>query len=76
MSVINRRYAVLGWTVWFLTKQIARRKARRALPGNGSGARRVIVPAALAATVATAVGAVVFWRRGRGGEPGQAQGAQ
>ena len=76
MSVFNRRYAVLGWTVWFLTKQIARRKARRAFAGDGNGVRRAIVPAALAATVATAVGALIFWRRARGGEPGQAQGAQ
>jgi hypothetical protein len=76
MTVFNRRYAVLGWTVWFLTKQIAKRKARRTLAADGNGGRRAIVPAALAATVATAVGALLFWRRVRGGHAGPAEGAQ
>jgi hypothetical protein len=74
MSVFSRRYAILGWTVWFLTKQYAKRKARRSLTGD-DGARRAIVPAALAASIATAAGVLIFWRRHRE-QPGSPEGAQ
>ena len=39
MSIINRRNAVLGWGVWQITKRVARRKAREAVPGTGDHAR-------------------------------------
>ena len=32
MSVVNRRNAVLGWATWKIAHNLARRKARQALP--------------------------------------------
>jgi hypothetical protein len=60
MSVFNRRNALLGWATWMLVKQKAKRDARRALPEKE---RRFFVPAAITAAVATAAGALLFWRR-------------
>ena len=62
MSVINRRNALIGWAAWSTAKQIAKHKARKQLRPE-RGARRIAVPAALAATTATVAGAVLFWRR-------------
>jgi hypothetical protein len=66
MSIVNRRNAILGWTVWTISKTAAKRKAKQAVTpeeGNGIPGKRVAVVSGLAATTG---GAVWFWRRRRG----------
>jgi hypothetical protein len=40
MSVINRRNAVLGWTVWQVGKRAAKHKANTAVPGRSGDSMR------------------------------------
>jgi MYXO-CTERM domain-containing protein len=65
MSIINRRNAVLGWSVWQVGKRAAKRKAKQAVPtGEKAGSKgKKIVPA-----IAAAGGALWFWRRRRSDE--------
>ncbi len=65
MGIVNRRNALLGWTVWKLGKRAARRKAKDAVPSREAAGKG---GAALAAGVAALVGVLSFWRRRRGTE--------
>ena len=65
MSILNRRNAVLGWTVWQVSKRVAKRKAKQALPGRIDDSRRPTKGAILSALAAVG-GAIWFWRRQRG----------
>ena len=65
MSIVNRRNAVLGWGVWTIGKNIAKRKAKSAAPSVESG--RPNKPL-WAVAIAGAVGALTFWRRRRDSE--------
>jgi ABC-type Co2+ transport system permease subunit len=67
MSIMNRRYAILGWSVWQIAKQVAKRKARAAAPGTGDHAG--LNKAAIAGILAAVVGALLFWRHKADGEP-------
>jgi hypothetical protein len=60
MAVINRRNAILGWSVWQLAKAIAKKKARDARPGTGEHAG--LNKGAIATILAAVIGAIVFWR--------------
>jgi hypothetical protein len=63
MSIVNKRNAVLGWSVWQVGKIAAKRKAKQALEvDEGRGRKKGVVLSALAA----AGGALWFWRRRRG----------
>ena len=66
MGLVNRRNAVLGWTVWQVGKRVAKRKAKDAVPGRVDDSMRPN-KSAIAATIATIGGALWFWRR-RGGD--------
>jgi hypothetical protein len=66
MGVLNRRNAVLGWAVWTMSKSAAKRKAKSAAPGRSDGSMRPN-KSAIAAALATAGGALWFWRRRGGG---------
>jgi hypothetical protein len=65
-GILNRRYAMLGWAVWMLVRQQAKRRARKALRTEGSSWRGRVT--ALSLGVATAVGLVFVWRKLRGGD--------
>jgi hypothetical protein len=65
MSVLNRRNAVLGWAVWTVSKSAAKRKAKSAAPSRANGSMRPN-KSAIAAALATAGGAVWYWRRRSG----------
>jgi len=65
VSIVNRRNAVLGWGVWTIGKNIAKRKAKSAAPSVESG--RPNKPL-WAVAIAGAVGALTFWRRRRDSE--------
>ena len=64
MGVINKRNALLGWTVWQVAKRAMKRKARAAVPGRAGDSKRP-KKRAMAAGLATLGGAVWFWRRRR-----------
>jgi hypothetical protein len=69
MGVVNRRNAVLGWTVWQAGKRVAKRKAKDAVPGRVDDTMRPN-KGAIVSGLAAAGGALWFWRRRRGGDGG------
>jgi hypothetical protein len=64
VSIVNRRNAVLGWSVWQVSKGVAKRKAKSSSKSDKGPPKKPIV----AVSVAGAVGALAFWRKRRGGE--------
>ena len=62
MGIVNRRNAVLGWSVWTIGKRVAKRKAKSAAPSVEGGKPNKSL---IAMGVAGAVGALTFWRRQR-----------
>ncbi|MHB8641594.1 MAG: hypothetical protein ACYDA3_01725 [Gaiellaceae bacterium] len=71
MKIVNRRNAVLGWTVWNVGKRMAKRKAKNALPGRSAGAKRPTKKPAILAAVA-ALGGLLFWRKKSADTPPEA----
>jgi len=67
MGIVNRRNAVLGWAVWNVGKRVAKRKAKEAVPSVDMETKRPNKPAAILASLAAAGGALMFWRKKRGG---------
>jgi hypothetical protein len=61
MSIVNRRNAVLGWATWKVAHNLARMKARQALPAESRSKK----PAIAAAGAAALAGSVLFWRKAR-----------
>jgi hypothetical protein len=69
MGIVNRRNAVLGWTVWQVGKRFAKKKAKGALPVGGErGTKKRSKPAMIAALAALG-GALMFWRKKGNGSP-------
>jgi hypothetical protein len=66
MGVLNKRNAVLGWATWQVGKGAMKRKARSAARVDDT---RRPTKGAIAALIAAAGGALVFWRRRRDSEP-------
>jgi len=62
MGIVNRRNAVLGWTVWQVGKRVAKKKAKSAVPGVDSETRRPNKPA-IVAMLAAVGGVLMFWRK-------------
>jgi hypothetical protein len=68
MGIVNRRNAVLGWTVWKVGKRVAKRKAKDAVPTIDPETRRPN-KSFVASLLGAAAGALWFLRRrGRDGE--------
>jgi hypothetical protein len=67
MAIINRRNAILGWSVWQIAKAVAKRKAREAAPGTGDHGG--LNKGAIATILAAIVGVIVFWRLRADSEP-------
>jgi hypothetical protein len=61
MSIVNRRNAIVGWLVVKIGKRAAKKKAQEAVPTARTGG---VAAGALAAVG----GALLFWRKKRGGE--------
>jgi hypothetical protein len=61
MGIVNRRNAVLGWSVWQVGKRVAKRKAKSAVPSGRTGMSALGGLGAL-------VGILFFWRRRRSDE--------
>jgi hypothetical protein len=67
VSVLNRRNAILGWTVWQFAKTMAKRKAKQTVPKIDTDRKRPNKPAIAAALLA--VGAtLMFWRKRSSGD--------
>jgi hypothetical protein len=69
MTILNKRNAILGWSVWQVAKRQAKRKAKpmsNKAPG-ANGDRRLGKKTAVAAAAA-AGGALLFWRRRSSGD--------
>jgi hypothetical protein len=62
MGIVNRRNAVLGWSVWQIGTRMMKRKAKSAArPVEGGKPNKSIV----ALSIAGLVGALAFWRKTR-----------
>lgn len=66
MGLMNKRNAILGWTVWQLGKRVAKKKAKAAVPGRADDSMKPN-KSAIATGLAAVGGALWFWRRRRGG---------
>ncbi|HEX6703035.1 MAG TPA: hypothetical protein VF101_20085 [Gaiellaceae bacterium] len=62
MAIVNRRNAVLGWTVWQVAKRVAKRKAKDAVPSFDPGTKRPNKSLVFALGGALA-GLLFFWWR-------------
>ena len=62
MGIVNRRNAVLGWSVWTIGKRVAKRKAKSATPTVEGGRPSKSL---WAVAIAGLVGALTFWRKRR-----------
>jgi hypothetical protein len=67
MGILNKRNAVLGWTVWQFSKRFAKKKARDAVPGRSGESKRPN-KGAIATALAAVGGALWFWRKRRSGD--------
>jgi LPXTG-motif cell wall-anchored protein len=65
VGIVNRRNAVLGWAVWKVGKRTAKRKAKEVAPTIEGGRPNKSLVAA--GGVASAAGALAFWRRKKKG---------
>ena len=66
MAIVNRRNAVLGWTVWKVTKRVAKRKAKDAVPTIDSETKRPNKPFLFA--FFGALGGLLWFKRRGGGD--------
>ena len=67
MSVINRRNAVMGWLAWGVGKRVLKKKAKGAVPSVDTETKRPN-KSAVALLIASAAGALTFWRKRTGGD--------
>jgi LPXTG-motif cell wall-anchored protein len=65
MGLMNKRNALLGWTVWQVGKRVAKKKAKAAVPGRSGDSARPN-KSAIATGLAAVGGALWFLRRRRG----------
>jgi LPXTG-motif cell wall-anchored protein len=63
VGIVNRRNAVLGWSIWQITKRFASRKAKSVTPSAGGGRPNKSL---LAVGIAGIAGALTFWRKRKG----------
>ena len=66
MGILNKRNAVIGWSVWQVGKRVAKRKVKQAAPGRRTHATDRPKKGAIVSALAAAGGALWFWRRRRG----------
>jgi len=62
MSIVNRRNAMIGWATMTLVRQMAARKAKKALPSTDDGGSKGKKAMKAGAAAAAVTGLVVFWR--------------
>jgi hypothetical protein len=62
VGIVNRRNAILGWTVWQFGKRMAKRKAKEAVPKVDAESKRPNKPAIVAGLMGLGA-ALMFWRK-------------
>lgn len=67
MGIINRRNAILGWSVWQVAKWMGKMKAKDAVPGTGDHAG--LNKSAIATILAAVTGVLLVWRKKSHGHP-------
>jgi hypothetical protein len=67
MGVFNRRNAAVGWMAWAVGKRVLKKKAKGAVPAIDSESKKPN-KSAIALVIASAVGALSFWRKRSGGD--------
>jgi hypothetical protein len=65
--MFNRRYALIGWLMWNVAKQVGKRKAKRAVPAVDTKRKRPNKPAILGAIAGLAITAWIVGKLKRGG---------
>ena len=65
--MFNRRYAMIGWLVWNVAKQVGKRKAKKAVPSVDTKTKRANKPAILGAIAGLAITAWLVGKLKRGG---------
>jgi hypothetical protein len=73
VGILNRRNAILGWTVWQFGKRMAKRKAKDAVPKVDPESKRPNKPA-IAAGLMGLGAALMFWRKKSSSDDGPASG--
>jgi hypothetical protein len=69
MSIMNRRNAMLGWAVWKIASNVAKTKAKRAVPKpESSKPRWAKRAAAVAIGFAATTGAAIALRKALSGD--------
>jgi len=68
MGIMNRRNAMLGWTVWQVGKRVAKKKAKGAVPAVDREKKRPNKPAIVAGLAA--VGGLLMFKRKKGSDDG------
>jgi CRISPR/Cas system-associated protein Csm6 len=67
MGVFNRRNAVVGWLAWTAGKRVVKKKAKGAVPAIDATSKKPN-KSAIALLVASAAGALTFWKKRSGGD--------
>ena len=69
MGIVNRRNAILGWAVWKIASNVAKTKAKRAVPkADGGKPSWVKRSAAIAIGFAATTGAAIALRKALSGD--------
>jgi hypothetical protein len=69
VGIFNRRNAAVGWLTWLVGKRVLKKKARGAVPSVDPETKKPN-KSAIALLVASAAGALTFWRKRSGGDDG------
>jgi hypothetical protein len=67
MGIVNRRNAVIGWSVWQVAKRVARQKAKSAAPTVDKDTKRPN-KTAIAAGLAAVAGLLLWKKKSSGAE--------
>ena len=65
MGIFNRRNAAVGWLTWIVGKRVLKKKAKGAVPSVDPETKKPN-KSAIALLVASAAGALTFWRKRSG----------
>jgi hypothetical protein len=66
--IVNRRFALIGWVMWKIWRNRARRRAGKVLGAGAPRSGRLRKVGTFLGAALAAFGLVVVWRKLRGGE--------
>jgi hypothetical protein len=71
--MFNRRYAMIGWLIWNVAKQVGKQRAKRAVSGVDSPKRRSKVAAIIGVLAGLAITGWLVGRLKHGGGSGDVE---